>query len=76
MHVSIFSWEGFIFAPIIAAEAAKTGFADMFSFIAFESVESDRLVAAAAVLTLAIAPLLIVLQKGVLRGLSLGVAKG
>jgi multiple sugar transport system permease protein len=70
--VFIFSWNELAFAFTLAGGAVKTGPVAILSFMAFQSVQIAPLMAAASVLIAPIAILLIVAQKGLIRGLSFG----
>jgi multiple sugar transport system permease protein len=74
--VFIFSWNELAFAFTLAGGAVKTGPVAILSFMGFQSVQIGPLMAAASLLVAPIAILLIVAQKGLIRGLSFGAIKG
>ena len=76
MLVFIFSWNELAFSFTLAGGAVKTGPVAILSFIAFQNVQVANLMAAANLLIAPIAILLIVAQKGLIRGLSFGAVKG
>ncbi|ODT81539.1 MAG: hypothetical protein ABS76_11930 [Pelagibacterium sp. SCN 64-44] len=73
--VFIFSWNELAFAFTLAGGAVKTGPVAIFSFMGFQNVQIGPLMAAATLLVLPIAILLILSQKGLIRGLSFGAIK-
>ena len=73
--VFIFSWNELAFSFTLAGGAVKTGPVAILSFIAFQNVQVASLMAAANLLIAPIAILLIVAQKGLIRGLSFGAVK-
>jgi ABC-type glycerol-3-phosphate transport system permease component len=73
--VFIFSWNELAFSFTLAGGAVKTGPVAILSFIAFQNVQVAGLMAAANLLIAPIAILLIVAQKGLIRGLSFGAIK-
>lgn len=73
--VFIFSWNELAFSFTLAGGAVKTGPVAILGFIAFQNVQVAGLMAAANLLIAPIAILLIVAQKGLIRGLSLGAVK-
>jgi ABC-type glycerol-3-phosphate transport system permease component len=73
--VFIFSWNELAFSFTLAGGAVKTGPVAILGFIAFQNVQVAGLMAAANLLIAPIAILLIVAQKGLIRGLSFGAIK-
>jgi len=74
--VFIFSWNELVFSVTVAGGQTKTGPVAMFGFVAFQDVQVGPLMAAATVLMLPVAVLLILMQRGLIRGLTLGAVKG
>jgi ABC-type glycerol-3-phosphate transport system permease component len=73
--VFIFSWNELAFSFTLAGGAVKTGPVAILGFIAFQNVQVAGLMAAANLLIAPIAILLIVAQKGLVRGLSFGAVR-
>ena len=73
--VFIFPWNELAFSFTLAGGAVKTGPVAILGFIAFQNVQVAGLMAAANLLIAPIAILLIVAQKGLIRGLSFGAVK-
>lgn len=73
--VFIFSWNELAFAFTLAGGAVKTGPVAILGFMAFQNVQIAPLMAAASILIAPIAILLILAQKGLIRGLSFGAVK-
>jgi ABC-type glycerol-3-phosphate transport system permease component len=73
--VFIFSWNELAFSFTLAGGAVKTGPVAILGFIAFQNVQVAGLMAAASLLVAPIAILLIVAQKGLIRGLSFGAVR-
>jgi len=72
----IFSWNNFLFSLIIAGFKTRTLPIAVYSFLSYEEINWGGLTAAATVITLPVLLLALVVQKHIVRGLTLGAMKG
>ena len=72
----IFSWNNFLFSLIIAGFKTRTLPIAVYSFLSYEEINWGGLTAAATVITLPVLLLALLVQKHIVRGLTLGALKG
>jgi multiple sugar transport system permease protein len=72
----IFSWNNFLFSLIIAGFKTRTLPIAVYSFLSYEEINWGGLTAAATVITLPVLVLALLVQKHIVRGLTLGAMKG
>jgi multiple sugar transport system permease protein len=72
----IFSWNNFLFSLIIAGYKTRTLPIAVYSFLSYEEINWGGLTAAATVITLPVLALALLVQKHIVRGLTLGAMKG
>jgi multiple sugar transport system permease protein len=72
----IFSWNNFLFSLIIAGFKTRTLPIAVYSFLSYEEINWGGLTAAATVITLPVLILALLVQKHIVRGLTLGALKG
>jgi multiple sugar transport system permease protein len=72
----IFSWNNFLFSLIIAGFKTRTLPIAVYSFLSYEEINWGGLTAAATVITLPVLALALLVQKHIVRGLTLGALKG
>ncbi len=72
----IFSWNNFLFSLIIAGFKTRTLPIAVYSFLSYEEINWGGLTAAATVITLPVLGLALLVQKHIVRGLTLGAMKG
>ena len=72
----IFSWNNFLFSLIIAGFNTRTLPIAVYSFLSYEEINWGGLTAAATVITLPVLVLALLVQKHIVRGLTLGALKG
>jgi len=72
----IFSWNNFLFSLIIAGFKTRTLPIAVYSFLSYEEINWGGLTAAATVITLPVLVLALLVQKHIVRGLTLGALKG
>src|SRR6266436_2241381 len=72
----IFSWNNFLFSLIIAGFKTRTLPIAVYSFLSYEEINWGGLTAAATVITLPVLLLALLVQKHIVRGLTLGAMKG
>jgi multiple sugar transport system permease protein len=70
------SWNNFVFVLILGGRNSTTLPMAVYSFLAFEDIQYGPLAAAAALTTLPIIVLALVLQRYLISGLSMGAVKG
>ncbi len=72
----IFSWNNFLFSLIIAGFKTRTLPIAVYNFLSYEEINWGGLTAAATVITLPVLVLALLVQKHIVRGLTLGALKG
>ncbi len=72
----IFSWNNFLFSLIIAGFKTRTLPIAVYNFLSYEEINWGGLTAAATVITLPVLILALLVQKHIVRGLTLGALKG
>jgi multiple sugar transport system permease protein len=72
----IFSWNNFTFALVLAGSSTRTVPVAVFSFMTFEGVNWGGVAAAATLISLPVMILTLVVQRYIVRGLTLGAVKG
>jgi multiple sugar transport system permease protein len=72
----IFSWNNFLFSLIIAGFKTRTLPIAVYNFLSYEEINWGGLTAAATVITLPVLILALLVQKHIVRGLTLGAMKG
>jgi multiple sugar transport system permease protein len=72
----IFSWNNFLFSLIIAGFKTRTLPIAVYNFLSYEEINWGGLTAAATVITLPVLLLALLVQKHIVRGLTLGALKG
>src|SRR6266581_3101871 len=72
----IFSWNNFLFSLIIAGFKTRTLPIAVYSFLSYEEINWGGLTAAAAIITLPVLILAMLVQKHIVRGLTFGALKG
>ena len=72
----IFSWNNFLFSLIIAGFKTRTLPIAVYNFLSYEEINWGGLTAAATVITLPVLLLALLVQKHIVRGLTLGAMKG
>jgi multiple sugar transport system permease protein len=72
----IFSWNNFLFSLIVAGVKTRTLPIAVYSFLSYEEINWGGLTAAATVITLPVLGLALLVQKHIVRGLTLGAMKG
>jgi len=72
----IFSWNNFLFSLIVAGFKTRTLPIAVYNFLSYEEINWGGLTAAATVITLPVLALALLVQKHIVRGLTLGAMKG
>ena len=72
----IFSWNNFLFSVVLAGEATKTLPVAVFTFMGYQSINWGPLSAAAAVITLPVILLALLVQRYIVQGLAAGGVSG
>lgn len=72
----IFSWNQFLFSLILSGPKTKTVPVAVFNFISYEQVNWGGLSAAATLIVLPALVLTLIIQKQIVRGLTMGAVKG
>ncbi|MBO8126960.1 MAG: carbohydrate ABC transporter permease [Firmicutes bacterium] len=72
----IFSWNQFLFSLILSGPRTKTVPVAVFNFISFEQINWGGLSAAATLIVLPALILTLIIQKQIVRGLTMGAVKG
>ena len=72
----IFSWNNFLFSLIVAGFKTRTLPIAVYNFLSYEEINWGGLTAAATVITLPVLLLALLVQKHIVRGLTLGALKG
>jgi multiple sugar transport system permease protein len=72
----IFSWNNFIFAVVLAGRETRTLPVAVYNMLTFEQVSWGPLAAAALVVTAPVLLLTLLMQKGIIEGLTAGGVKG
>jgi len=72
----IFSWNNFLFSLIVAGFKTRTLPIAVYNFLSYEEINWGGLTAAATVITLPVLLLALLVQKHIVRGLTLGAMKG
>lgn len=72
----IFSWNNFIFAVVLAGRETRTLPVAVYNMLTFEQVSWGPLAAAALVVTAPVLLLTLLMQKGIVEGLTAGGVKG
>jgi len=72
----IFSWNNFIFAVVLAGRETRTLPVAVYNVLTFEQVSWGPLAAAALVVTAPVLLLTLLMQKGIVEGLTAGGVKG
>jgi multiple sugar transport system permease protein len=72
----IFSWNNFIFAVVLAGRETRTLPVAVYNMLTFEQVSWGPLAAAALVVTAPVLVLTLLMQKGIVEGLTAGGVKG
>lgn len=72
----IFSWNNFLFGLILSGPNTKTVPVAVFNFMSYEEINWGGLTAAATLITLPVIILVLMIQKHLVRGLTMGAVKG
>lgn len=72
----IYSWNNFMFALILSGKKTKTLPVAVFNFISYADINWGGLMAASVVISLPIIALSLMLQRHVIKGLTMGAVKG
>jgi multiple sugar transport system permease protein len=72
----IASWNNFMFSLVISSVKTKTLPVAVFSFMTYTEINWGGLTAAATIITLPVLLLVLLIQKNIVRGLTLGAVKG
>jgi len=72
----IFSWNEFLYAFVLTAAKTKTAPVAITNYIGFYGIEWDRMCASSTICILPILLLALIVQKYLVRGLTLGAVKG
>ncbi len=72
----IFSWNNFLFSLVLSSFRTKTLPVAVFNFMSYEEINWGGLTAAATLITLPVLLLVLVAQRHIVRGLTIGAVKG
>ncbi len=72
----IASWNNFIFSLVIAGNATRTLPVAIFNFVSYDSLNWGGLTAASSLITLPVLLMAFLVQKHIVRGLTIGALKG
>jgi multiple sugar transport system permease protein len=72
----ISSWNNFIFSLVIAGNSTRTLPVAVFNFVSYDSLNWGGLTAASTIITLPVLVMAFLVQKHIVRGLTLGALKG
>ncbi len=72
----LFSWNEFLFALVLTNNQARTAPVGLHSFIGYQEVQWGALSAAATVMLLPVLFLLVIFQRQIVRGMTLGAVRG
>ena len=73
---TVFSWNNFMFALVLADENTETVPVALFSFISYASTDWGGLMAASALMTVPVVVVALLAQKHIVAGLTAGATKG
>ena len=71
----LFSWNEFLFALVLADEAVRTVPVGIYGFVGFQSIAWGRLSASAVVMIIPVVLFIVVFQRSLIRGLTVGAVK-
>ena len=71
----LFSWNEFLFALVLADEAVRTVPVGIYGFVGFQTIAWGNLSASAVLMILPVVLFIIVFQRSLIRGLTLGAVK-
>ena len=71
----LFSWNEFLFALVLADEAVRTVPVGIYGFVGFQTIAWGHLSASAVLMILPVVLFIIVFQRSLIRGLTLGAVK-
>ncbi len=72
----IFSWNNFLFSLVLSSYRTKTLPVAVFNFMSYEEINWGGLTAAATLITLPVLLLVLLVQRHIVRGLTIGAVKG
>ncbi len=72
----IASWNNFIFSLVIAGNSTRTLPVAIFNFVSYDSLNWGGLTAASSLITLPVLLMAFLVQKHIVRGLTIGALKG
>ncbi len=72
----IFSWNNFLFSLVLSSYRTKTLPVAVFNFMSYEQINWGGLTAAATLITLPVLLLVLLVQRQIVRGLTIGAVKG
>ena len=71
----LFSWNEFLFALVLADEAVRTVPVGIYGFVGFQSIAWGRLSASAVIMIIPVVLFIVVFQRSLIRGLTIGAIK-
>ena len=71
----LFSWNEFLFALVLADEAVRTVPVGIYGFVGFQSIAWGRLSASSVIMIVPVVLFIVVFQRSLIRGLTVGAVK-
>ena len=71
----LFSWNEFLFALVLADEAVRTVPVGIYGFVGFQSIAWGKLSASAVIMIVPVVLFIVVFQRSLIRGLTIGAVK-